>query len=57
MTSAVSDAAGQGCSTRDSAGTYAEMGAGARDDADEPKVMEGKVDITTLDKTLIMVSY
>ncbi len=32
-------------------------GAGAKSDADGPEAAEGKVDITTLDKTPIMVSY
>ncbi len=57
MTSAMDDAVGPGCSARDVAGTDAETGAGARGDADGPEVAEGKVDITTLDKTPIMVCY
>ncbi len=57
MASAVGDAAGPGWSAGDGAGTGARTGAGARGDADGPEVAEGKVDITTPDKTPIMVSY
>ncbi len=57
MASAVGDAAGPGCSAGDSAGTGAGTGTGARDDADGPEAVEGKVDIITPDKTPIMVSY
>ncbi len=57
MASAVGDAAGPGCSTGDSAGTGARTGAGVRGDADGPEAAESKVDITTPDKTPIMVSY
>ncbi len=57
MASAVSDAAGPGCSAGDGASTDTGTGAGARDDADGLEVAEGKVDITTPDKTPIMVSY
>ncbi len=51
------DAAGPVCSAGDDVGMGAGTGAGARGDADWPEAVEGKVDITTLDKTLIMVSY
>ncbi len=57
MANAVGDTAGPGCSAEDGAGTGAGTGAGARGNADRPEVAEGKVDITTPDKTPIMVSY
>ncbi len=56
MASAVGDAAGPGCSAGDSAGIDTEV----RGDANESEVAEGKVDITTPDKTnkiCILVSY
>ncbi len=53
----MSDAAGPGCSAGDGASTDTGTGAGARDDADGPEAVEGKVDITTPDKAPIMVSY
>ncbi len=57
MASAVDDAAGPGCSAGDGARTGARTGAGARGDADGLEAAEGTVDITTPDKTPIMVSY
>ncbi len=56
MTTAVDDAAGPDCGAGDSARTGAGTGAEARGDADGPEAAEGKVDITTTDKTPIMVS-
>ncbi len=49
MATAMVDTAGPGCSARDSAGTSARTGAGAKGDADGPQVAESKVDITTPD--------
>ncbi len=57
MANAVGDAARPGCSTGDGVGTGAGTDAGARGDVDGPEAAEGKVDITTPDKTPIIVSY
>ncbi len=57
MASAVGDAAGPGCSAADGAGTGTRTGIRARGDVDGPEAAEGKVDITTPDKTPIVVSY
>ncbi len=57
MASTVGDVARSGCSAGNGARTSVETGARTRGDADGPEVTEGKVDITTPDKTSIMVSY
>ncbi len=60
MANAVGDATRPGCRTGDGARTGAETSARARGDMDRPEVAEGKVDITTPDKTNktpILVSY
>ncbi len=57
MASAMGDAAGPGCSAGDGAGIGVGTGARAKVDADGPEAAEGKVGITTPDKTPIIISY